>query len=279
MDINKILLVMDRTGEKEKNTIVLVTEKNKNILKKYNVILQDLDTSYGAFHEIIPDLYMKRCCDYKELSEFYAGKYNLSENFITHFDSKNAELCKLLRQIALPHYIKTDILPKKCQKINNVNGKIYTMIGVLNKNSDSIDAMLLDTDSLNIIIAYGLRNYNISYSNDKDNKLSMNAYEWDHGKYYNPLDLNTNLRAVYLSCADKNPEIRDVYEYRNELIFEYLATQNIIKDKRYDNSIRAAAKKVLANKFMNLDFDSFDKALMQGTFDDGYKKDKITKCY
>lgn len=273
MDINNVLLIIERNEREEKNSIILMNDKNIKMLSKYHISLKDLEITSGAFKEVQNGVLMKRCCDYRELSDFYNGKYNISSRYNVHFDSKNTALCGILRQIVRPHYERTEIYPDRGQKVLNANGNTYNVVDVLKKNKDSVDAILIDTNTLNIIVAHGLRNYNISYAGDFDNKLGRNAYEWDSGTYYSPVDKNTNFRAIYLNSVNEEPP-RDIFEYRNNLIYEYLQTENIIKDSRYDVEIRKAAKNVMMNKFANMNFDDFDKALMKGDFDDGYVKSK-----
>lgn len=275
MEVNNILLVIERSEQKEKNTIILMNDKNRKILSNYNIELSDLNTAYGNFNDVRPDVLMKRCCDLKELVEFFHGKFNIAHDCDTYYDAKNIELCNILRQLLMPHYEKIDISPQRGDKIQNTNGKMYSVVDILDDYGYAVDALLID-ESMDIVVARGLKNFNISYEGDSYNKLRRNAYEWDAGRYYGKLNSNTNMRSIRLENVEESPP-HDIYEYRNNLLCEYLQTQDIIADSRYDGAIRTAASEVLRNKFADMEYHEFDEALMKGYFDTGFKKDMIKK--
>jgi len=252
-----------------------VNNHNIHTLDKYNIDFKNLSIEPGSFQEVKENVFAKRCYNVQELSDFYKRKYNLSNQVDTYFDVKNTKLCNLLRKISLSHYEKRPMYATVGSRFLNSNGHTYQIVDVIKKSETSMDALVVDTDSLNVIYASGLQSFTISYDNDPQQRLSHEAYEWGSGMYYGVLNTDMNLRIMRLDALGyKEPAPVDIYEFRTALFNEYSNTQDILKDPRLDCSIRNAAKKVLETKFKNLDVHEFDRALMNGDFDMGFKKDK-----
>lgn len=265
-----ILLILEKKDGNENNIIISYTKDNLERISECGIDVNLLHKD--SFNHVGNGCIAKICSGYNELIDFYYGKYNTVDDFKLIINKKD-DVNHLLKQLLRSHYETTDVQINAGDVINNTNGSKYKVIDVVAKNDKSVDAILVDVNTFQVVIAYGLQNFNIKYGNI-DNAGGIqgeNAYEWGHGSYYGSLNKNTNMRSIYLNALrDEEPLAKDVYEYRNRILEEYISTKSIIDDKRYDASIRNVAKDVMKNKFMNLDFNEFDKSLMDGSFDSSF---------
>lgn len=274
MIIDDIILVLEKKKDNtETNFILKDNEDNVSMLKECGIDTGAINAS--TFDKVGENYIAKRCVDHKELVEFYYGKYNTTDDYSIHIDKKDRSVFNLLKQLLRPYYEKKNINASVGDVIHNTNGSDYKIIAILDKRDTSMDALLINVNNFEIVAAHGLHNYDVKYGDiDNHGSLSQSGYEWGHGIYYGPLNAETNMRAIYLNNLPNERELppRDIYEHRERVMKEYVSTERIVDDRRFDVKIREVAADVLANKFYDMDFDKFDRALMNGRFDDSFYK-------
>ena len=278
MTAEDIILVLEKKDNKETNFILKDNDENRDMLRSCGIDMDAIDDK--VFNKVGEDYIAKKCSDYKELVDFYYGKYNTVDDYSIFLDKKDKSVFHLLKQLLRPYYEKKNIDAKIGDIIHNTNGCDYKIISILDKRETSMDAVLINVNTFEIVAAHGLQNYDVKYGDiDNHGSLSQSGYEWGHGVYYGTLNVETNMRAIYLENLPEERELpaQDIYEHRSRVMKEYRATERIIEDVRYDAKIREAAVDVMNNKFYGMDYDKFDEALMNGRYDDSFKIDMKSK--
>lgn len=272
MKTDDILLVIEKQDTTEINYILKNSYSNIKKLEECGVDISMITDK--IFNQVGGHYIAKYCSDHKELVDFYNGKFNTFNDYSIKMDKSDKFITNKLKRSLRPRYEKKDISVHVGGVINNTNGSNYKVIDILDKRESSLDVILIDIKSMNIIAAHGLQYFDIKYG-DKDiaGGLSESGYEWGHGIYYGPITNETNMRAIYIDNLPEGKKIKpaDIYEHRSMILHEYVCTNQILDDNRYDVTIREAAANVLANKFYDMDYQQFDKALMEGRFDHSFK--------
>lgn len=272
MSNSDILLVIERKADFEINYILKNNSSNFKKLEECNVDVEQINDF--SFNLVGSSYIAKFCGDNKELVDFYNGKYNSLDNYKMKLDKSDRFITNKLKGFLRPHYEKKELSVNVGDVIHNTNGSDYKIIDILDKRESSMDVLLIETKSMNIVAAHGLQYYDVKYGEKNiEGGLSESGYEWGSGIYYGPISNETNMRAIYISNIPDGKEApaQDIYEHRQRVLQEYVSTNQILNDTRYDVAIREVAADVLANKFYDMDYKAFDKALLDGRFDDLFK--------
>lgn len=262
--------INDGTGDKMRHSVIRMDD-----LDKIDLVLPDKN-SFKMFR-VIDEInggycFVKRCESKDDFIKFIDGKYvNNNENLVFKLEYRffNKDVERFLRNSLDRHYeiLGVDDI-KNGMSLKHTNGERYFIADILEKHDKKVDALVQKVSNGEIIYASGLSNYKISYPDDKSGKLEYTGIEWDSGRYFGPLDRNTNMQHIMLHLPVDFKVVDDIASFRANLLKEYVNTQDIVNDGfQADERLKVMALEVLADKFLGLDYNDFFKCLNNGDFD------------
>ena len=213
---------------------------------------------------------IKRCKGVNECIDFLRGEGIFPDTPNTLYKIVGKTVTDFLRERLPKDYEKIGKDGFRAGEVykHDSNSKEYFLINIVDTHEKSVDALLMDTKSFEIMYASGLSMYKVSFPDDRQHLLDYTGCSWSQGRYFGTINKNTNLQHIMadLPISEEKQVPKTIYQARDELVKEYINTSDILK-MNYDKELKEVAAKVMDEKFDGLEFNDFMRKVDYGEFD------------